>query len=150
LDGVDMTFYADEAAVDAALLGGTIDLINQISVTGDRPLLKNAKVQIFPAPGSTHREIPMRVDLHNQLSDFRVRQAIALTLDRPEIIKTLWAGRADLGNDSPFAPIFPSTAPVPQRHKNLRLAKQLMSAAGQGKGFSIQLTTEKTQEIPDL
>ena len=27
----------------------------------------------------------------------------------PEIIKTLWAGRADLGNDNPFAPIFPST-----------------------------------------
>ena len=93
----------------------------------------------------------MRVDLHNPLRDHRVRQAIALTLDRPAIIKTLFNNLSDIGNDSPFAPVYPSTdKSVPQRHKDLRKAKQLMAAAGYPHGFSITLTTEMTGEIPQL
>ncbi len=151
LDGVDVTYYSDDAAVTAALLGGQIDLIGQIQFATGRPLFSNANVQIFSTRGATHRQIPMRVDLHNPLKDFRVRQAIALTLDRPAIVKTLFNGRADIGNDSPFAPVYPSTdKTVPQRHKDLRTAKQLMAAAGYAKGFSITLTTEQTGEIPQL
>ena len=49
-------------------------------------------------------------------NDARVRQAIALSLNRPEIVAALFKGDADLGNDSPFAPVFPSTnTSVPQR-----------------------------------
>jgi peptide/nickel transport system substrate-binding protein len=39
---------------------------------------------------------------------------------------------------------------VPQRKKDLRLARQLMDAAGFSKGFSITLTTERVGEIPQL
>jgi peptide/nickel transport system substrate-binding protein len=151
LDGIDATYYSDDAAVTAALLGGQIDLIGQVQFATGRPLFTNPNVQIFATRGATHRQIPMRVDLHDQLRDYRVRQAIALTLDRPVIVKTLFNGRADIGNDSPFAPVYPSTnRKVPQRHKDLRKAKQLMAAAGLAKGFSITLTTEQTGEIPQL
>src|SRR6266404_2845104 len=151
LDGIDVTYYSDDAAVTAALLGGQVDLIGQIQFATGRPLFSNSGVQIFATRGATHRQVPMRVDLHNQLKDHRVRQAIALTLDRPAIVKTLFNGRADIGNDSPFAPVYPSTnKTVPQRKKDLRTAKQLMAAAGFKKGFAITLTTEQTGEIPQL
>jgi peptide/nickel transport system substrate-binding protein len=151
LDGVDVTYYTDAAAVDAALLGGSLDLIGQIQLATDRPLFDNSKVQLFTAKGATHREVAMRVDDHNPLSKWQVRQAIALTLDRPAIVKTLFKGLADIGNDSPFAPVYPSTnKTVPQRHKDIKLAKQLMAAAGYPHGFSITLTTEQTGEIPQL
>jgi peptide/nickel transport system substrate-binding protein len=151
LDGVDATYYSDAAAVTAALLGGQIDLIGQIQFADSRPLFNNSSVQIFSAHGATHRQVPMRVDLHNPLADYRVRQAIALTLDRPAIVKTLFNGLADIGNDSPFAPVYPSTnKTVPQRHKDIKKAKQLMAAARHSKGFSITLTTEMTGEIPQL
>jgi peptide/nickel transport system substrate-binding protein len=151
LDGVDVTYYTDDAAVSAALLGGQIDLIGQVQFATARPLFSSPNVQIFSARGSTHREVPMRVDLKNPLKDFRVRQAIALTLDRPAIVKTLFNGRADVGNDSPFAPVYPSTdRSVPQRKKNLKLAKQLLAQAGYPRGFSITLTTEQVGEIPQL
>jgi peptide/nickel transport system substrate-binding protein len=39
---------------------------------------------------------------------------------------------------------------VPQRHKNIAMARQLMAAAGYHKGFGITLTTEQTGEIPQL
>ena len=93
----------------------------------------------------------MRVDRQNPFADYRVRQAVALTLDRPAIIKTLFNGLADIGNDSPFAPVYGlDDTSVPQRKKNIAMAKQLMAAAGHAKGFSITLTTETTGEIPQL
>src|SRR5262249_49754146 len=130
LDGVDVTYYSDAAAVDAALLGGNIDLIGQIQLATDRPLFRNNKVQLVTAKGGTHREVCMRADAGNALKHWQVRQAIALTLDRPAIVKRLFKGLADIGNDTPWAPVYPSTAKVPQRHKDLRKAKQLMAAAG--------------------
>ena len=99
-----------------------------------RALFNNPNIQIWKHQGATHREIPMRVDQNaGVLKDKRVRQAIALTLDRPQIIKTLFNGIADLGNDSPFAPVYPSTVGPPgvaQRHKDIRKAKELIAAAG--------------------
>jgi peptide/nickel transport system substrate-binding protein len=153
LDGVDVTYYTDAAAADSALLAGTIDLIGQIQLGTDRPLFNNPSVQIFSAHGATHREVAMRVDLDNPLKHAEVRMAIALTLDRPSIINTLFNNFADIGNDTPWAPLYPSTvgAPdVPQRAQDINKAKQLMSTAGFPNGFAITLTTEQTGEIPQL
>ena len=84
------------------------------------------------------------------LKDKRVRQAIALTLDRPQIVKKLFNNLADLGNDSPFAPVYPSTVKVAQRHKDIAKAKQLIAAAGLSKGWKTKLVTYQTAELPNL
>lgn len=97
----------------------------------------------------------MRTD-YNQLKDPRVRQAIALTLDRPSIVQTLFSGKADVGNDTPWAPVYPSALDssghllVPQRKQDINQAKQLMAQAGLSQGFAITLTTEQVGEIPQL
>src|SRR5262249_50851854 len=52
---------------------------------------------------------------------------------------------------SPFAPVYPSTnRSVPQRHKSLRRAQQLLHAATQGKRLSIEATAIRYQEVPLL
>src|SRR3954452_7359611 len=151
LDGVDVTYYSDDSAIISALLGGQIDLINQINFVTGRALFNNSNVQIFNARGATHRQVCMRVDAKNPLKNFKARQAIALSLDRKAIVKTLFNNFADVGNDSNFAPLYPSTDKrVPQRHKDLKTAKKLMAQAGHPRGFKITLTTEKTGEIPQL
>jgi peptide/nickel transport system substrate-binding protein len=153
LDGVDVTYYTDAAAADAALLGGNIDLLGQIQLASDRALFNNPNIQIFSGHDATHRQVPMRVDLDNPFKHAEVRQAVALSLDRPSIVKTLFNDFADIGNDTPWAPVYPSTvgAPdVPQRKQDLAMAKQLMATAGYANGFSITLTTEQTGEIPQL
>jgi peptide/nickel transport system substrate-binding protein len=82
-------------------------------------------------------------------TDPRVRQAIALTLDRPAIVRALFRGYAGLGNDSPFAPVFRSTnTSVPQRAQDIAKAKALLSAAGHPSGFTTQLIGNNTFEIP--
>ena len=63
----------------------------------------------------------------------------------------LFQGRARVGNDSPFDPLYPSTdRAVPQRVKNLGQARALMHAAGHVDGFETTLITERLREIPDL
>jgi peptide/nickel transport system substrate-binding protein len=150
LDGVDVTL-GDGTAINNALIGGQLDLLNNVVYFDSRALFSNPNIQIFSARGATHREIPMRVDQPGSpLHDKRVRQALALSLNRPQIIKTLFNGAADLGNDSPFAPVYPSTAKVPQRHLDIRAAKALLAAAGYAKGFNMKLVTYQTQELPSL
>jgi peptide/nickel transport system substrate-binding protein len=150
LDGVDATMYADDAASVAAMLGGSEDLISQTSFVAGRPLFNKPNIKIFTARGAAHRTIAMRVD-RDPFQDYRVRQALALTLDRPAIIKAILGGFGSLGNDSPFAPTYASTdKTVPQRHQDLRKAKQLLAAAGKSEGFTAQLTGNKYLEIPQL
>ena len=146
---VEMTFYPDEAPQTAALQAGTIDCVNQFTVTISPQLLAGG-YNVVDIKSSAHRELSMRNDLAPFTSNY-ARQAIALTLDRPAIVEALFKGKADLGNDSPFAPVFPQTdTSIPQRHQDLKLAKQLLAKAGVPRGFSTPLLTEKLQEIPDL
>jgi len=149
LDGVDLKYFSDDAAVVSALLGNQIDLVNEIHVSTGRAIFGNSRLRVFSAHGATHRLVPMLTDAP-PFNDWRVRQAVALTLDRPAIRRRLFRGLADLGNDTPFAPVFPSSVKLPQRHKDIRKAKQLMAAAGRSKGFKTQLTTYNAFELPQL
>jgi peptide/nickel transport system substrate-binding protein len=65
-------------------------------------------------------------------------------------VQALFKGNADIGNDSPFAPVFPSTnTSIPQRAQDVAKAKSLLAAAGHPSGFSTQLATENIQELPN-
>ena len=144
----EFTFYSTETPLVLALTGGTIDVVGQFSVSGG-PQLLNGGYTVSKLRSSAHRELSMRTDL-KPFTDPRVRRAIALTLDRPAIVKSLFNGYADLGNDSPFAPVFPSTnTSVPQRAKNIAEAKSLLRAAGYPNGFSTQLVAIDLQEVPE-
>jgi peptide/nickel transport system substrate-binding protein len=92
----------------------------------------------------------MRTD-KEPFTDNRVRQAIALSIDRPALVDGLWEGQADIGNDSPFGPLYPATdTSVAQREQDIEQAKQLLADAGMADGFQVQLDTWNGFEIPDL
>jgi peptide/nickel transport system substrate-binding protein len=144
----EFTFYDTQNPAILALTGGTIDVVGQFSVSGAEELLTGS-YNIIKLKSSAHRELSMRCD-QAPFTDPRVRQAVALTLDRAAIVKALFKGYADVGNDSPFAPVFPSTdTSVAQRALNISQAKSLLSAAGHASGFSTQLITENFLEIPE-
>jgi peptide/nickel transport system substrate-binding protein len=143
------TFYDTQDSGVVGLTGGTIDVIGQFSVSGGQALLNNSSYNVIKLKSSAHRELSMRND-QAPFTDPRVRQAIALTLNRPAIVQALFKGFADVGNDSPFAPVFPSTnTSVPQRVQDVAKAKSLLAAAGHPSGFSTQLITENFLEIPE-
>ena len=148
-DRIEAQFYDDYQPQILALQGGAIDIIQQVPVLQAVGLLNDPSVSIISIPSSAHSQLHMRTDM-DPFKDKRVRQAMALTLDRPKIVAGLMRGKAQLGNDSPFMPAYPTTDPgVPQRQKDIAQAKQLMEAAGVGAGFQTTLTTQKYLEIPD-
>jgi peptide/nickel transport system substrate-binding protein len=145
----EFTFYATETPSVLALTGGTIDVVGQFTVANS-PQLLSGPYNVKKLKSSAHRELSMRND-QAPFTDPRVRQAIALSLDRPTIVQALFKGLADVGNDSPFAPVYPSTnTSIRQRAQDIAKAKSLLAAAGHPNGFSATLTGEIFQEIPQF
>jgi peptide/nickel transport system substrate-binding protein len=143
------TFYDTQNPMVLALTGGNIDVVGQFSVSGAQELLTGS-YNIIKLKSSAHRELSMRCD-QGPLTDARVRQAIALSINRPQIVQALFKGYSDVGNDSPFAPVYPSTdTSVAQRTQNIAKAKSLLAAAGHGSGLSTALVTENVLEVPEF
>ena len=141
------TFYDAQNPQILALAGGEINVVGQFSASGAQELLTGS-YNIIKLRSSAHRQLSMRCD-QAPFDDSRVRQAVALSLNRPQIVQALFKGYAAVGNDSPFAPVYPSTnTSVPQRTRDIAKAKSLLSAAGHSSGFSTQLVTESFLEIP--
>lgn len=150
LDRVEFSFYADQPALMLALQGGRADVMTNFSAHAGLGVLNNPAYRVLSVRSSSHRQIHMKTDA-GPFKDKRVRQALAMTLDRELIVKGLLRGWAAVGNDSPFAAVFPSTDTfVPQRKKDIDGAKKLLAAAGVPNGFKATLTTERFKEIPDL
>jgi peptide/nickel transport system substrate-binding protein len=148
LDGAVLTFYEGTAPQVLALRGGQLDLLMQLSPQEATPFRNNSRFRIFSAPTSAHRMFGLRVD-RDPFRDARVRRAVALVLNRPDLIQRLLLGAGTLGNDSPFWSKFPSTdRSIKQRRQNLELARALLQAAGQ-ENLKFTITTWTLADLPD-
>jgi peptide/nickel transport system substrate-binding protein len=148
-DRIEFGFYSDLQAELLALQGRQVDIVNPVPVQGGQGVLRDPRFRVISVKSSAHQQLHMRTDMA-PFTDKRVRRAVALCLNRTQLVKGLFQGRATVGNDSPFAPIFPSTnRSVPQRVQDLREAKHLLEAAGLPNGFDVKLTTEHFLEIPN-
>ena len=149
LDAVVITFYTDPAPMVLALRGGQLDLVVQMSPQQARAFKNNSKYRVYTVPVSSHNMFGMRVD-RDPFRDARVRRAVALTLNRPDILNRVLLGAGTVGNDSPFFPGFPSTDPsTKQRKQNLELAKALLKAAGK-EDLKFTITTHNQFDVPDF
>jgi peptide/nickel transport system substrate-binding protein len=150
LDGLDIKFYSTEQPKILAFQAGSLDMLDFFSVANGQGLLSDPNTTVIDIPTSQHRQIHMRVD-QAPFNDKRIRQALALTLDRPSIITGLFNGKAQLANDHPIFKMYPSSdTTVAQRAQDINNAKSLMAAAGKPNGFPVTLYTEQVEEIPQL
>jgi peptide/nickel transport system substrate-binding protein len=146
---VELKFYADIEPRLLALQTGEVDLLDSIPVIMSPAVRAASDLMLIRVPSANHRQLHLRCDAA-PFSDKRVRQALALSLDRGKLVSGLCRGMGAKGNDSPFAPLFPSTDPtVAQRDQDLAKARELMAAAGHGAGFDVTLTTERYGDIPE-
>jgi peptide/nickel transport system substrate-binding protein len=150
-DTSQLTFYAEDQARILAIQGGEVDIVSQFQiVAGGEALFNDPNIVVTEVKAAQHRQIHMRAD-QEPFADKRVRQAMALLLDRPTIIQGFFQGKADLGNDHPFAPVYPySDLSVEQRAVNVEQATQLLADAGKSDGFEVELSTWDNYEIPQL
>jgi peptide/nickel transport system substrate-binding protein len=138
LDAVVITDYSDETSQVNALLAGEVDVVNLLSANVIAVVESQGK-NILISDGGGWNPFTMRVDVA-PFKDVRVRQALRLVADRPQMLEILFGGHGTIGND-----VFGIWAPdydhnLPQRHQDLDQARSLWKAAGL-EGATLQLVT---------
>jgi peptide/nickel transport system substrate-binding protein len=146
IDAVEWSYLEDQARV-TALQSGQIDLAVQVQYQGAQQL-ERANMNVIPLRTATHRYLHMNVK-KAPFKDVRVRQAFALALNRPQIVRGLWGKYAEVGNDSPMWPGYAFTdKSVPQRRQDLARARALLRAAG-AENLRVTLSCYRAFEMPD-
>jgi len=137
--------YVSQSAAIPALKTGKLDAIHLL-YGNEADTLPKAKYYktLVPTCGGLHMH--MRCDI-GQLTDKRVREAIALSLDRDAYIKGVMGGYAVVANDSVMDSFPTADKTVPQRKKDIAAAKALMVAAGVPNGFKVTLQSWKRDDI---
>lgn len=152
LSGVDFVFFDEAGPMVTAYQGGQVDVITQFDQLSGAALLADKGFKLVSTRSSTHRQVFMRTD-RGPFQDKRVRQALALSIDRQGMIDSLFKGMAELGNDNVIAPVYPFFAPAPQgpaqRTRDIRAARQLLSAAGVDE-VTVNIGGSQRSNIPDM
>jgi peptide/nickel transport system substrate-binding protein len=147
LDGVQFTYYAEMPPQVMALQSGELDMMVETTYGAGRSLFNDPNLKTTWSNAAEPRCLNMKVD-HPPFTDKRVRQALALCLDRPAIVEALYSGYADIANDHAFAPLWGFNITVPQRAQDYTQAKQLLADAGLPDGFSDKLQSMNYLEFP--
>ena len=150
MDTLELRGFQDIGTAVTAMTSRQVDVIQNFSVIGGEGLLADGNFEVLSPPSSNHRQIWFHVS-NGQFTDNRVRQALAYTLDRQQMVDTLFQGKADIGNDHPVVsslPFFDEDA-TPQRTRDIDMAKQLLSDAGVD-GLTTNIECGDLGEVPDL
>jgi peptide/nickel transport system substrate-binding protein len=131
--------FPDETARINALLSGQVHAIDNVPFAQTRVLGMTPGLKTLVAKTGAWLPFTMRVD-QAPFDDVRVRQAMRLIVDRPQMIEQALSGQGSLANDlySPFDPDY--AGDLPQRRQDIDQAKSLLRAAGQS-NLKVELVT---------
>lgn len=128
---LDVTLYEDASSMALGLAASDVDAISNFSLSSGRVILDAAdNYNVVRLDSSAHSPWNLNVT-EGPLADKRIRQALALTLDRETIVRNALGGYGSVGNDSPFAPLHEvQPTNLPQRKQDIEAAKSLVADAG--------------------
>lgn len=138
-DQVIVIDLGDDTARVNALLSGQVDAITDVPPAQVRVVNGRSNVRVLESPSANWTPLCMRVDVA-PFTDVRVRQAMRLIVDRPQVVQQALSGHGRIANDL-YAPFDENYArSLPQRRRDIPRAKALLKAAGQ-EGLTIDLQT---------
>jgi peptide/nickel transport system substrate-binding protein len=146
-DQVELVQFVSAATALPLVKTGKIDFVAAMEAS-DALALDKAKFNISTLPaGAGFAHVHMRTNF-GPFQDKRIRQAAALTIDRPGYVNGVMKGIGGrVGNDSVMDPYNTADTSVPQREKDLEKAKALMAEAGVPNGFKVDLSSWARDDI---
>ena len=146
LDELQFLLMPEPNARIAALTGGQVDLVGEVSPDMIAPL-QQPGIHVDVVPSGNSNLIAMQMD-QEPFTDNRVRDAFKLVTDRQTIEQAVLQGTGSLGNDHPFFTKHPFYDPSQTIKKaDVSKAKQLLAEAGHPNGLSA--TLHVNADIPD-
>ncbi len=160
---VTMRFIVSDSARVAALLSGSVDLIDAVPPADLDGLRRRPQFALWQVPTVTFLYLGLDVArddnpsiatprghaVKNPFKDPRVRQALALAIDRPLLIEKILSGSGVPANQMMpadtlgFEPAIAPLAHDPQR------ARMLLAQAGWPEGFAVTLATPNNRYLND-
>lgn len=138
LDRIEIVVYPDSTAEGSALISGDTDLISTLPPT-EFARLKSAKgVKALRTPSGQFCNVNFGCD-QKPFNDVRVRQALALTIDRNAMVEYVTEGLGTPGNDTPLNPAYRYYADQQLKKPDTTKAKALLAAAGYPNGLDATL-----------
>lgn len=144
IENVEFKLIPDATSQLAALMVGDIDITE---VTADQiDVLNNTDgVKGYSVPNNSIQILALNQE-NEFLSNEKVRQAIAMAVDKDEIIDTVvWGNGTKIGSHLPVSsPYYVDTTDV--MPYNVEKAKELLTEAGYPDGFTISLKLPKSYQ----
>jgi peptide/nickel transport system substrate-binding protein len=140
VDEIEVVNIFDESARSNALISGEVDLVPGIDFASV-DVLESGGASVLEIPGGTFVSISLVQDME-PWTDQRVREALALAIDREEIVAVAFRGKGKVGNDQPISDAYPyAPEGIPQRTRDVDRAKELLAEAGHPDGLEATLFT---------
>jgi len=134
VDGIEMTIASDDTARTAAVKTGTVDFIEYAPLKDIPSLKADTSLSMAGDQNTNIRFVGLNVT-RKPYNDVKVRQAIALAVDREAVL-----GPAVFGFGTPTVELFPpgywAGLGVKPANPDLAKAKQMLADAGYPNGFS--------------
>jgi len=138
LDRIQIVVYPDSTAESSALISGDTDLISTTPPTEFARLAKSAGVKPLRTPSGQFCNVNFGCDT-KPFNDVRVRQALAMTVDRAAMVDFVTEGYGTPGNDTPLNSAYRYYADQPLRKPDIAGAKKLLADAGYPNGLDATL-----------
>ena len=138
LGRVEVAVFPDPTAEGSALIAGDTDLMLSVQPTEFARLEKAGVVQALRVPSGQFCNVNMGCD-QKPFNDARVRQALALCVDRPAMVDLVAEGYGTPGNDTPINSAYHFYSEIPLKKPDIARAKALLAEAGYPKGLTATL-----------
>ena len=145
LDRVEVLVYPDRTAEASALISGDIDLMLSTTAGEYERLAKAGSVKALRTASGQFLNVNMGCD-QKPFNDVRVRQALALTIDREAMAGFVAGGYGTPGNDTPLSPAYHFYKDTPLKKPDIAKAKKLLADAGYSNGLDLTLVASDKPE----
>lgn len=138
LDKVEVVVYPDATAEGSALMAGGTDAMMATLPTEFARLQRASGVRALRTPSGQFCNLNFGCDTA-PWNDVRVRQALALTVDRGAMVDFVTEGYGTRGNDTPLNPAYTFYKELPARNADIAAARRLLAEAGHPNGLRATL-----------
>jgi peptide/nickel transport system substrate-binding protein len=138
LDRIELLVYPDRTAEASAMMSGDIDLLLTTTPGEYERLVKADGVKALRTPSGQFLNINLGCD-QKPFNDARVRQALALAVDREATVGFVAGGYGTPGNDTPLSSAYHFYKDIPLKQPDIAKAKKLLADAGYPDGIDLTL-----------
>jgi peptide/nickel transport system substrate-binding protein len=146
MDRVQFRFIPEGSVRLAELEAGGVDLIAGVPAPDLRRLRVSLLVDLHEVIGTNYRLIAFNTSV-KPYDDVRVRQAIAMAIDKKKLVDVVWQERAVLAE----GPLPPTSWAYDERFRghpyNPTRARQLLAEAGLAGGFEMNYLISESEEV---